>query len=303
MSPRLNVPSHGYAGYRRGCRCYTCGFAVSEYEQNRKRAITAGTWQPYVDAGPVRDHLAKLAEAGIGYKRAAVLASVGTSTVSAVLFGRRGKGPAAHVRNETAQRLLALRVETATPADGQLVDGTGTARRIQALCAIGWSLTQQASRIGWNVGNFAPLTAIRPIRSTTARKVAAMYEQLSMSPPPASGSSSRARRFALARGWFPPLAWDDEQLDDPTAMPQLLPPVAGSAPDVDELAVQHVMAGHPVPLPADVRDELIRRMSAGGWSAVEIAPYARTTTGTVHAHRTRLALTRGRTAMPLEATA
>lgn len=295
---------HGYAGYRRGCRCYVCGFAVSQYEQDRKRAIAAGTWQPYVDAAPVRQRLAELAANGIGYKQAAALAGLASSTVGGVIFGRHGNPPSDRVRVETATRILAVQVETATPADGQLVDGTGTARRIQALCAIGWSLTQQAKRIGWNVGNFAPLVNVRPVRGATARKVTAMYDQLSMTKPPASRSSSRACRFALERGWFPPLAWDDEQIDDPAAVPSLLPPAPVSDPAVDEMAVQHVMAGHPVPLPADLRDEVIRRLSAAGQSAAEIAPVVRTTRNTVHAHRTRLGLTRGRAdQQPLEAIA
>ena len=58
---------HGYARYKLdGCRCYTCGYARSEYEAMRTRAILYGTWEPLIDAQPVRDHIKMLSEAGIG---------------------------------------------------------------------------------------------------------------------------------------------------------------------------------------------------------------------------------------------
>ena len=41
---------------------------------------------------------------------------------------------------------------------------------------------------------------------------------------PGYGSDSRARRYAKARGWLPPLALDDEYLDDPTYKPGSLAP-------------------------------------------------------------------------------
>ncbi|HEX5200913.1 MAG TPA: hypothetical protein VFW27_13360 [Actinoplanes sp.] len=61
---------HGYARYKLdGCRCYVCGWARSTYEQNRQKQIIAGTWKPWVQAGPARAHLVKLKAAGVGERR------------------------------------------------------------------------------------------------------------------------------------------------------------------------------------------------------------------------------------------
>lgn len=215
---------HGYARYRLGgCRCYVCARAVSRYEQDRQKQITAGTWRPFADAGPVREHLADLARQGVGYKRAAALAGVGHTTVASLLFGRRGNPPGPRVRREVAERLLAVRP---VPAAHAVVDGTGTARRVQALCCLGWTLTAQAARIGWTVQNYTRLTAGVPVIAATARLVADLYDRLSATPAPAGASASRARAMATRRRWVPPLAWDDEDLDNPRARPRIRRPAA-----------------------------------------------------------------------------
>jgi hypothetical protein len=36
-----------------------------------------------------------------------------------------------------------------------------------------------------------------------------------------AGTSWKTRKLAEAEGWAPPLAWDDDTIDDPQAMPQL----------------------------------------------------------------------------------
>lgn len=49
---------HGYARYKLdGCRCYVCGYAAAQHNDAREHAIRRGQWQPFVDAGPVRQHL------------------------------------------------------------------------------------------------------------------------------------------------------------------------------------------------------------------------------------------------------
>jgi transcriptional regulator with XRE-family HTH domain len=196
-----------------------CGWGNSQYEENRKRQIAARTWRPFVDAQPVRVHLAALRAAGLGTRRIAELSGVSCGAIRGVLHGYGDNPPAAKVRRETAQAILSLDVTKAQPAARGLVDGTGTARRVQALCAIGWSLTAQAKRSGWEAGNYAKLAQGGPVRSATARTVARLYDRLSMTPAPASPSAEQVRKMAATRGWVPPLAWDDDEIDDPAAKP------------------------------------------------------------------------------------
>src|SRR5687767_13954602 len=128
---------HGYARYRLDkCRCYTCGWAASQYNRNRDQQIAAGTWEPFVDAQPVRDHLAALSRSGIGYKQAAKLAGVSHTTVNVMLRGRGTRPPSLQVRRENAERILAFQPQPGALADKAVVTGPGTARRAQALTAI-----------------------------------------------------------------------------------------------------------------------------------------------------------------------
>jgi hypothetical protein len=76
--------------------------------QSRERQILYGRWQPYVDAGPARQHLRTLAAAGIGWRRAARLSAVSTGAVSKILYGGPGqRPPSQRIRPQTAAAILA----------------------------------------------------------------------------------------------------------------------------------------------------------------------------------------------------
>lgn len=100
----------------------------------------------------------------------------------------------------------------------------GARRRLQALVAIGWSQSHLAARLSMQPSNFASLLTREHVRTGTAKAVQNLYDQLWNRPPVAADhrariSASRARRYAEARGWPPPLAWDDDIIDDPAAAP------------------------------------------------------------------------------------
>jgi hypothetical protein len=282
---------HGYARYRLdGCRCYVCGWARAQYEDNRQKQIRLGTWVPFVDAGPVREHLATLSAAGMGTRRIAELAGVDRKRILALTNGTRGRAPSSKVRPATAAAILAVRPCNAAIAPKTVVDGTGTARRIQALCCIGWSLTAQAKRIGWTVQNYSTLTAGRPVTASTARLITGLYDDLSMTPTPA-GQASRTLRLAGLKRWFPPLAWDDDAIDDPNACPVLLAPVGAPLDAVDEMAIQHLAAGHKVATHAALRDEVVLRMTVAGSSVSDIAQTLGVSGSTVRTRSARMSLT------------
>ena len=98
------------------------------------------------------------------------------------------------------------------------VPGIGTARRLRALGAIGYSEDMLGDRLGWHHTRIGQMRRDidRRVLTVTARAVAALYDELCMTP----GPSARAKSDAFARGWVPPLAWDDGSIDDPTAEPQ-----------------------------------------------------------------------------------
>ncbi|MGI5245070.1 hypothetical protein [Dactylosporangium sp. CA-139066] len=254
---------HGYARYKlEGCRCYTCAFAVSEYRINRQKRITAGTWRH--DAEPVRVHLRSLAAAGIGARRVAELSGVNRSVLRTLLRGRKERGtpPPKTTRYDIAERILAVGLDHAPSAH---VEASGTVRRAQALCAIGWTVSAVGEAIGWTAQNFCNLVSrgsqpyAAMVLARTAAAVAALYERESMRPVAGpAGDAARAR--AKSRGWLPPLAWDDDTIDDPDALPCILPPVDDSDPAADNRLIQQFAAGADVKLPWREKLEVVRRM-------------------------------------------
>jgi hypothetical protein len=99
-------------------------------------------------------------------------------------------------------------------------DPTGTTRRLQALMAIGYTQAALCRAMQLNASHLNRLINGHlgyKVNAGTAAKVKDVYRQLSMTP----GPHDRARRFAKARGWAPPLAWDEDTIDDPAAKPDL----------------------------------------------------------------------------------
>lgn len=132
---------HGYARYRLdGCRCYVCGWAVAQYNDARDHAMRRGTWQPWTDAAPVRAHLERLGECGMGLRPIAALAGVDRKRLYAVLHGRpeRGTGPQEKVRPALATAVLAVEPTLENLAPSTLISPHGTRRRVHALVAVGW---------------------------------------------------------------------------------------------------------------------------------------------------------------------
>lgn len=207
------------------CRCQSCRKANRDAENYRARHIAYGTWQPYIDAEPVRAHVRTLMDFGIGYLRIADQAGIPRSTIGKLIYGdpRRGQAPSKRVRPSTASKLLAIQAAPERLGTTIGVDPTGTRRRIQALVAMGWPLSQIGARIGIHRSNIGNTLTAPKVRASTDRAVLALYEQLWNADPRQHGVSlhsyNRARNYAAAHGWAPVGAWDDDTIDNPTAFP------------------------------------------------------------------------------------
>lgn len=217
------LPEHGTlsrAKYHK-CHCDKCRTTSADYQRNRHRKRGYGTWQPLIDAEPVRQHLAMLREHGISYIRAAELAGLYAPTVGRLLYTVGGRKPVKRVRPETAAAILAVQPGA---IDAHRTDATGTHRRIQALAANGWPLRRLAPHFGVNPSTPGRLLAQTTLCTTTAKAVADAYEHLQHQQPEDHGvnpwDANRARQNAAAAGWRDPLWWDDMGgIDDPTFDP------------------------------------------------------------------------------------
>lgn len=121
-------------------------------------------------------------------------------------------------------------------AESECTPGTGTIRRLRALVALGYTpqclsrrLRVLASRVQYWLHS-----APHRLPLTVRDAVIELYDQLSMQLPD-DPASPRARAEARALGWAPPLAWDDETIDDPAVAPQGLRDTEPSKPAADEV--------------------------------------------------------------------
>jgi hypothetical protein len=104
------------------------------------------------------------------------------------------------------------------------VPALGSQRRIQALQALGWSRLVIANRLGYtHNGAISYLMRAETMLPDTAARIAAVYDELSMTVPTGAGPA-RARTWAKRLGFVPPLAWD--AIDDPNETPSRLEYVA-----------------------------------------------------------------------------
>lgn len=117
-----------------------------------------------------------------------------------------------------------------------VVDATGTRRRLQALQALGWRWTDLAPRFGVTSQAVQMWSTGRQVYVETMRRVVVVYDALSTT----RGPSEITRHRAEQKGWVPPQAWDDDNIDSPDATADLGAPEDDQA---DEVAVTLALAG------------------------------------------------------------
>lgn len=256
----------------------------ARYGKRWKWDRAAGRPTAPVDATPVRERVLALNSAGFPFDAIATAANVSASIVERVA---RGEHPTMQLR--TARRLAAvtphLIFATADPA--QNVPIYATRRRVQALHRIGWRTKDIDNALGRQLvqGN---LYRGQWVYARTHRAIAAVYDQLHMTP----GSSQRSINHAIKNGFASPLAWDD--IDDPDAQPrvdaepeQAAEPMNPCDPDthIDHIALERALKGDAVTLTRVERHRAIVIGTGRGNSVFELATLLRTTTRTVERHR------------------
>lgn len=220
-APAKPLPPHGtYRHYTvGGCRCDFCRAASAAYAANRDRQIAYGRWNPFADAEPVRAHLRMLTNVGIGPAQILRLTDVPARTLSRLLYDTP---PTKRINTEAAQALLAVRPSADAVGKKSLVDPLGSARRLQALAAIGFPISHMYRLIGVTDRTVRRVMAGRRVYAVTAATIAEGYARLSTQDPidcgVTAGAARYARRHAKRRGWPTPTQWDG-QIDDPAADP------------------------------------------------------------------------------------
>jgi len=214
-----------YTDYQ--CRRPDCVARARAYENNRRHAKAEGTWQPLIDAAPVREHLLRLHAAGITVYRAATLTGLSDNVIrgftQTTRAGERVNGRRHRTTQAIADKILAVDVETAAPAK---VSAIGSLRRLQALVALGWPMQEVSRRTGLSGQTMYNIARQPLILASTAANVEAAYEQLKNTRASRTTKvSTQQRNTALNRAashrWPPPSYWDEVgAIDDPDFEPR-----------------------------------------------------------------------------------
>lgn len=219
----------------------------------------------YVSATDTRAKLQEFVDADVPVRAIARASGLSDTAVAHIIAGRHEQ-----VQRQTAARIASLTLNDVYARASGSVPSVGAVRRVQALMALGWP---KADLEAEGVPSGQLVTRSRDLISVEGwRQVRDVYDRLSMT----LGPSHAARDRAGARGYFPPLAWDDETIDDPRATPQRGDPGEAS---LDSVAVDRVVASASagtwcdtnLPLTQDERVAAIRRLSRQGSSDGQIA--------------------------------
>ncbi|KAA8884252.1 hypothetical protein F3087_34070 [Nocardia colli] len=197
------------------------GLCGACYERTRERNKAYGRWDPdRAPAEPVREHVARLSEAGLSHRRLVELAGLHRSVLGHLLRGGTESPPQQWVSHATAERILAVPVPESVvevAADGAPVPLVGAQRRLRALVADGWPQARLAHELGMRPSNMGPLMhGDRPITAGRYRDVVELFARMQLTP----GPSQRARDYGRAHRWARSWQWDEDTIDDPNASPQ-----------------------------------------------------------------------------------
>jgi len=152
------------------------------------------------------------------------------------------------------------------------IPSNGTTLRLRALFALGHTYARIGAELGFTTEAARRLAAHPPplIRATTAARITRLYDAWSMTLPPATTrsetkSATYARNLAARKGWLPPLALDDDRLDDPTYTPRR---TVERGVTYDHAVVERVLSGERSPrqLRRAESAEIVRRARGRGLS-------------------------------------
>ena len=228
-----------------------------EYRRDRLRGIDRSNR----DATPIRELFEQLARDQT-LLQPAIAARFGISRnlVWEIMNGRKTVRPA------TYDKIMSGRVDTLP--DGVLLPAIGSKRRLQGLQWLGHrecDIDPVLARHGSGATCSRLLSPGRTwLQRRTVLAVNATYDELWRRP----GPSSRTAKRAAAKGWVSPLAWNDDTIDDPTALPMLdapAPPRLELAPEefvdwVREQLRQHASVAEMLEDLGIERDSLLTRL-------------------------------------------
>lgn len=238
------------------------------------------TYEFWVPAAPVREHVNKLRAFGIGQRQIALLANVPYQCVKELVGGNTNtRGQATQrITNGAARRLLAVEMKYENVADNKTIPSKASVRRIQALCAIGYSLNWQADKLKTHPQTL--LFALRRDRITNgmAKKVETLFNAYAFTPKVGKSKIERrgiakTKNHAKRNGWVGAAFWENIELDD-------APRPLANHRDYPQ-RIQSAIDGNSPRFAISEYSDAIRDLSAAGLTQAQMATILNVSAGTI----------------------
>ncbi len=235
---------------------------LADYERRRYQRKRAGDWAPFTDTAPVRQHLQALREAGVTQEQISEAAGVSVATLIRAAKQTR-------MTSAAADALMAIPVPNVDRNEPPGTAVVTAGEKLQTLVADGWTLVQIAQAAGLSErAVYQQVHQQVPPARRTIQAIDRVYDQLVDNDPGDGHIAARARLRAERAGW------------QPSTPPQ--PPEA----DIDDVAVERVVAGDRLPLRPAEQQTVLTRL-AGSYPDDEIGRRLGLSPRTVLRHRDR----------------
>ena len=163
----------------------------------------------YVPVGEVRAHISHMRGSGLTVEQVADRTGTPLTTILSIVYAPGRKWVQAGV----ADPILSTRVP------GLDVPSVRARRQLQALACMGWSAGALAARCDMSRHALAKiLTGTSGGSARSHAAIGALYRDL-WDVPAVGHSAATVRGLAAAKGWAPPMAWDDELMGNPSVQP------------------------------------------------------------------------------------
>lgn len=262
------------------CRCELCRMANTNHCRNRRRQVAYGRAELYVPIDKAQAHLKALQAEGFSVNRLVELSGVTRSTVCAVLYGNRKR-----IKQTTFDAIMKVTGEAGN-RNLRSVPSFPAVRRLEALCAIGYSFNWQAHFMDMKMQNVWAIMQRDTCHPDTIERVAKMYKILAYTRPVPAGSRGRAaitRAINRAKkfGYAPPMAWDDIDRDVAPIKPERDPDF------IDPLKLELRLQGAKVRFTRAESYAATFELAARGFNQLEIADILFITQSAVQKRLTR----------------
>ncbi len=205
-----------------------------------------GQWDGLVHAGPARQHVQQLRDDGLSLASIGRLAGVSLGAVNALVYPTAGRGRSQHLRGVTSRRLLEVTFACEQLPDGHRLGAGDAQAALRDLLAAGHTFADLTIATGLSASTLRRILQARTVTAATDRHLRAAHAR------------SPARR-ARTKPASVILQAREQQPRRPRPH------------EVDDVVVARAMEGERPVLTVAERREAVRRLTAGGCSAPEIA--------------------------------